>query len=99
MGAKMDEMSDWQLSVLNQEGLGDWRIVRNASDGYCWLGSKTIQLPADVSDALFLHEVAHALTPDPEPYGEGMHYHGGMWADAYGRLVEKYMVRRMPKPS
>ena len=91
-GITADHQSFW-LAVLLNEGIEDWCIVQ-AEDGYCWLSKKIIQLPNDASDSLFLHEVAHALCPDPEPYGEGQHYHGSTWASKYGELVEKYLQRR-----
>ena len=83
--------STWQQSVLNNEGLTDWTIIE-AFDAYCWLKTKTIQLPKNASSALFLHEVAHALHPSPEGDLRN-HYHGGGWAQIYGRLIEKYLMR------
>jgi len=85
---------EWRRSVLSAEGLTDWKLSV-AADPYCWLESKTIQLPEDASPSLFLHEVAHALHPYPEPFGEGKHYHGGGWAMVYGRLIDTYMTVRL----
>ncbi len=79
--------ANWQRQVLENEGLLGWTI-REASDAYCWIETKTIQLPLGASPVLFLHEVAHALHPIPEPN----HYHGGGWSSAFGWLVEKYMT-------
>lgn len=76
------------LTVLQLEGLQGWQL-RLAADAYCWLETQVIQLPEDVSTALFLHEVAHALHPEPE--GPMLnHYHGGGWASKYGELIDKY---------
>ena len=83
----------WMQSVLAREGLEEWRII-TAADGYCWIESKTVQLPTESSPAAFLHEVAHALSPDPEPLGLGSHYHGGRWADTFTSLVNKYLQVR-----
>ena len=88
----MEEI-DWCLSIIQQELLGDWSIIW-AADGYCWLGRKVIQLPYKATESIFLHELAHALCQEPEQYGQGLHYHGGMWASAFGKLVDKYMRRR-----
>lgn len=86
-----DAPSGEQLrAILSAEGLGDWNI-RIASDAYCWINTKTIQLPIDASLSLFLHEVAHALHPEPEGEAKN-HYHGGGWASRYGELIDKYMV-------
>jgi hypothetical protein len=85
----------WRRAVLREEGLADWRI-KFAADGYCWLESKVIQIPENASPALFLHEVAHALAPEPENTKQdqsgGWHYHGRRWGDAFGMLVDKYMM-------
>jgi hypothetical protein len=79
----------WRTDVLANEKLSDWEI-NIATDGYCWRDTKTIQLPADASPSLFLHEVAHALVPEPEGSMRN-HYHGGNWAAEYGRLVDRYL--------
>ena len=78
----------WQAHVLSAEGLEGW-VVRESPDGYCWRNRKILDvIPGD--SALFLHEVAHALT---EPISQGDQHHG-MWADRYTRLVAKYMEPR-----
>ena len=86
------EAAAWQRMVLDSENLDDWTV--QTGEAYCWLHSRTIAFPPNGSRALFLHEVAHALAPIPEDYGNGHsnNYHGGRWAEAYGELVEKYMV-------
>ena len=83
-------MTRWFYFVLEQEGLRDWNI-KYTTDAYCWRDIKTIDLPEDSAPALFLHEVAHAIYQEPEPYGDGMHYHGGEWASTFGKLITKYM--------
>ena len=85
-------LSDWMRHVLAAEGLNDWTI-RLAADGYCWTQTKVIQIPANASCSLFLHEVAHALYQEPEGPMQN-HYHGGEWSATYGALVDKYMMRR-----
>jgi hypothetical protein len=82
----------WRRSILEAEGLGDWTLEIKA-DAYCWLKDHMIQLPPNASPSLFLHEVAHALHPEPEGPMKN-HYHGGGWAAAFGRLVDKYLVAK-----
>ena len=82
---------NWCLSIIRQELADGWSIIY-AADGYCWFDSKQIQLPYDnATESIFLHELAHALYHEPERYGEGLHYHGGVWASVFGKLVDKYM--------
>lgn len=84
---------EWTSHVLADEGLECW-IVRDAPDGYCWChGSATSLGPTldciEGDHALFLHEVAHALT-ELVPGNQ----HHGIWAGLYTRLVRDYMVVR-----
>ena len=84
-------MEQWAANVLVQEGLPDWTV--KPGEAYCWFKSKTITFDFQryaSNYALFLHEVAHALVPEPE--GElKNHYHGGNWAAKFGELVNRYM--------
>lgn len=80
---------EWRRKVLESEGLWDWTL-KDCADGYCWHHSKTIQVRLDGPLSGFLHEVAHALVPEPEGEHKN-HYHGGGWADVFGSLVDKYM--------
>ena len=90
---KWVEMPEWRRWILKQEGLSEWKI-EDSVDAMCWVEQKTIQIPPDATPTLFLHEVAHALYQELE--GPLLnHYHGGCWADAFGRLVNKYMVVKM----
>ena len=94
----MSEIANWARCVLDAEGLGDWII--EPGEAYCWLEKKLINFYLDGRDGydhqLFLHEVAHALHPEPEPIGDrgGLHYHGSQFASTFGKLVTKYMVVR-----
>ncbi len=75
--------------ILVNEGLGDWKI--RSGEAYCYSEQKSIAIPGNASLPLFLHEVAHALHPQPE--GElKNHYHGGGWAQIYGELINRYMA-------
>jgi hypothetical protein len=88
----------WHRHVLDGEGLSDWQVELSTAGGYCWMNQKLIQLNqhSDQPIAGFLHEVAHALHPEYEYICNvckiGHHYHGGGWADTFGRLVNKYMT-------
>jgi len=82
----------WRTAVLAAEGLSDWTI-KIAADAYCWRSVRVIQLPADASPSLFLHEVAHALHQEPEGTLKN-HYHGGQWAAEFGRLVDRHLAER-----
>ena len=88
----MTQIGDWRRMVLKSEGLSDW-TVKLAADGYCWRHLKVIQIRRRGAPSGFLHEVAHALHPEPEGEHKN-HYHGGGWADAFGRLIDKYMRPR-----
>lgn len=89
-------IEQWQRFVLDTEGLCDW-TVKPSEDVYCWQHLKTITFPFNreggPSQSLFLHEVAHALHPQPEGEWKN-HYHGGGWAEQFGRLVDKYLSSR-----
>ena len=80
----------WRTTVLQSEGLGDWKIVHG--EPYCWHEDKKIMVYPHTSRTLFLHEVAHALYPHEEGHFHN-HYHGGHWAFWFCRLVEKYLER------
>ena len=85
-------LRSWARSVLDAEGLSDW-VVRHG-EAYCWIKDHAIAFDFERHGrdyALFLHEVAHALVPRPEGYFLN-HYHGGDWAAAYGRLVNRHTV-------
>jgi hypothetical protein len=89
-----EDMLAWRRHVLENEGLGDWALVRG--EPYCWHEDKKIMVYPDTPPCLFLHEVAHALYPHQEGHFHN-HYHGGHWAFWFGMLVDKYMeVRSMP---
>lgn len=75
--------------ILEAEGLGDWTVGKG--EAYCWNSLKTIKVPERAQLQSFLHEVAHALTPEPEGPWQN-HYHGPKWAATYGRLVNRYMT-------
>jgi hypothetical protein len=86
-------VSDWRQygkSILYAEGLPDWEIHLTEAGPYCWIEQKRIDIPAHATLSLFLHEVAHALHPEPEGERKN-HYHGGQWAHKFGELIDKYM--------
>jgi hypothetical protein len=75
--------------ILYAEGLDDWKIAEG--EPYCWHKTKTITIQKQRAKlSTFIHEVAHALNPDPEGPWKN-HYHGPKWARTYGRLLNKYM--------
>lgn len=85
-------------AILKEEGLEDWKIVFNTGGGLCLYKHKEIWMDKEFNDiALFLHEVAHALTPDEKiPFifrGDKTGHHV-IWGDTYTRLVKKYMRSR-----
>lgn len=83
--------ANWQRKILDLEGLSEWKVEEG--EAYCWRDIKIIKIPLACTDALFLHEVAHAIYP----YAEGdqlNHYHGAQWALKFERLVSKYLIRR-----
>ena len=71
--------------ILREEGLLDWKIkIIQSGGGLCerekkeiWLDEKNFNLP------FFLHEVAHALTPEER-------FHGAIWGDRFTALIRKY---------
>lgn len=87
------DMRAWRLYVLQAEGLADWTIQEH-SENYCWANQKIIQIWPHATQAIFLHEVAHAKFREPEGEHKN-HFHGGGWADEFSRLVTKYLeIRR-----
>ena len=54
----------WVRVILQNEGLNDWKIVEG--EAYCWHTMKTITMSKDEPLHSFLHEVAHALSPEAE---------------------------------
>jgi hypothetical protein len=89
------EMRQWALQVLAREGLGQWTV--RPGEAYCWLQERAITFDFDRNTgnwALFLHEVAHALYPQPEGPRQN-HYHGGQWAAKFGELVNRYMTPKV----
>jgi hypothetical protein len=88
-------IDEWRKQVLTKEKLNDW-TVKLAADGHCWRETKVLQINRDTQSnpSGFLHEVAHALCPEPEGPMKN-HYHGGQWATEYGRLVDKYLTHKM----
>lgn len=73
---------DKKRFVLKENGLDDWIIKKeNGGGGLVLFNSKTILLGKKATFAMFLHEVAHAITK------EG---HTGLFADKFTYLVDKY---------
>jgi len=90
-------MNDLQrmMEILTENGLADWTInIDPKSQAYCWISQKKITLQIEDCFGLFLHELAHALAPEPEPLGKGQHFHGGHWADKFTDLVIRYMAEK-----
>lgn len=79
--------------VMELEGLSDWTLKINNTGGLCQ--SKCKRIICDDNDfALFLHEVAHALTrPELYPKWETKDKtgHHSFWADVYTELIRKYL--------
>jgi len=88
MKAPVSEERQFFHSILIAEGLSDWSV--QSGEAYCYISLKIIKVPEDCVMSLFLHEVAHALYPEPEGEMKN-HYHGGNWASTYGNLVNKWM--------
>ncbi len=92
MPTPIEDAAMWRRWVLDNEGLTDWEIVHG--EPYCWIKDKRIMVYPSTGHTEFLHEVAHALHPHPEPVAEGRdpnYYHGYHWSVKFTRLVNKYM--------
>ena len=88
------EMSKWRRWILEQEGLSEWKI-EDSVDAECWAEAKTILIQSHAGPALFLHEVAHALTPELANQSDTSFtntVHGWKWGDEFTRLIHKYMT-------
>jgi len=71
--------------ILKNEGLSDWTIKsESGAGGLVLFNSKTILLGEKANFAMFLHEVAHAIT---------LQGHTGLFADKFTELVDKYMSK------
>ena len=79
----------WEDSVLEAEGLKNWTYKREKGGGLTQLKDKRILYNGTA--AMFLHEVAHALTyEDNKPMGD-MTGHHVIWGDKFTELVNKYL--------
>ena len=76
---------EWERKVLTAEGLEDWKIRYSEGGGLCMRSTRTIYCLKN-DKALFLHEVAHALTPKSKDKTG----HDSIWADKYTDLFRKY---------
>lgn len=79
--------------VMKEEGIGDWELnLRPVTDGLCMRQSKCLLVGKKYNNgkwfALFLHELAHALTPK----SDNLTAHDGTFADKFCWLVSKYMM-------
>jgi len=61
-----NSFATWAYGVLKVEGLSEWVI--QPGEPYCWLNQKVIMVNTE-KRSTFLHEVAHALAPEPEQVG------------------------------
>ena len=89
MTNKPNQFIQEAVEILKKEGLNDWSVKISSSGGLCQKGiKKIICLPND--KALFLHEVAHALTP----ISKDKTGHDAFWGDCFTELVRKYLVKQ-----
>jgi len=77
----------WARTVLELEGLGDWRVMASpAQAGACCCGAtREIVLPCSCGHGLTLHEIAHARA------GVGKR-HRPEWREELARLIDEYTV-------
>lgn len=73
--------------VMREQNLEDWHVILNMNSGLCMLGKKRIYSKKG-DKAMFLHEVAHAITP----ITKDLTGHDSIWADNYTELVRKYLI-------
>ena len=83
-------MNEIMLQILKKEGLKGWKIEKSKGGNMCWIDEKWISLSNELSMAMFLHELAHALAGMRKEWDKTGH--DSIWADKYTELVEKYMV-------
>jgi len=76
------EKEKWRKFILKSEGLEKWKIKDCQGGGLCQHKIKTIICPS-YNQALFLHEVAHALLPKRG--------HDAVWADIFTELCRRYL--------
>lgn len=81
--------NEWK-KILNNEGLENWKIIKS-SNALCM--DKTIWCN---DDAMFLHELAHALIPTKinKEMGDITGHHS-IWGDKYTNLIRKYMILKL----
>ena len=80
---------NWEeKNILENEGLKDWKVIISKGGGLCMKSTKTIYCLKN-DKALFLHEVAHAITPKSKDKTG----HDSIWADKYTELVRKYLTK------
>jgi len=74
---------EWQKMVVIDNNITDWEIKNTGGgDGICLKNSHIIICTPN-EYALFLHEVAHAITPK--------HGHDGYFADRFTGLCKRYL--------
>ena len=83
------KIKEWRQNVLKEQGLEGYKIINTKGDGLCMQKSKKIFCPPD-NQALFLHEVAHAILPHPNCDVDRTG-HGSIWADCFTALCKRYL--------
>lgn len=80
---------EWQEDVFKLEGIKKWKIINTKyGGGFCQYSTKTIWAK-ELNSALFLHEVAHILTPKEFKFDKTGHT--AIWGDKYTWLVNRYL--------
>lgn len=81
--------------ILKTENLDGWSIKEITSGGgLCLHKYKEIWIDKTAGDAMFLHEVAHALTYEWDERLADPTGHHSVFADKFTELVDKYMVSK-----
>jgi hypothetical protein len=77
----------WLRSVLEQEGLGEWRVcvAPGPCTAQCRYSTREILIPPGSAEGTFLLEVAHIK------HGQ-QHDHGARWRAVVARLVTTHTV-------
>lgn len=76
--------------ILVNEGLSDWKVIVGSGGGLTMSSKKTIYVSPN-DDALFLHEVAHALKNNWNGKMGDKTGHHAIWGDCLTNLVRRYM--------
>jgi hypothetical protein len=74
--------------LFSEYNLDGWTLRIATGGNMCWHSRKRIDILENCSQdiAMFLHELAHALTPNAQL----PNFHDWEWADCFTRLVSKH---------